>query len=622
MKKIILSFLALLGFATLGTGLTLTAASDVVVSQNVSYAKVKSQAEITEGEYLIAAVGTEIFATAMSSSNFYQSGQVADATVFEFINAETGFILKNAGNGKFIDSTAKNKISEVASSTLCWIATYNESGTQLVSQGTPSRALQYNAGSPRFSAYDAKGMKNLDLYKKITSDVKFTVSFETNGGGEIAAQEVMENGLVIAPEIPTKSGFIFAGWYKETNLENEWNFSSDKVTSAITLYAKWGVERTVTFETNGGTAVNSITVADGAKLIAPQTQLDGMVLEGWYKDITLTEAWNFDTDVVTSNITLYAKFVNDPYQEVVTTSEVVSAQYVISSYTSLKYLSGTLTNKQFDSTNDRENAAVVTVIKYTDYYTLEIDGKYLGVSGSDLINSTTVTDACKWDIKEEENKGFYFVNRSVSSRALLYRSSNTGDVYKAYAKTNINTAGYELTRMYKVKGSEIAQAPLDFVVSETKSSLKVAYDADLKATDVDLRFGGIISAGAYVEGATYGVMVTASDVLPFTAGKTEFASAEAFLTANANVKNLVCEPALLENGSYQFAWVINNMEGHYNDTLTAVMYMEYEGVLYFCEAVSQSVVQAANYYFDNGEALGLTEEQLEVMLNIVSDYSI
>lgn len=620
MKKIILSFLALLGFATLGTGLTLTAASDVVVSQNVSYAKVKSQAEITEGEYLIAAVGTDIFATAMSSSNYYQIGQVADATVFEFVSADTGFILKNAGNGKFIDSTAKNKISEVASSTLCWIATYNESGTQLVSQGTPSRALQYNSGASRFSAYDAKGMKDLDLYKKITSDVKFTVSFETNGGGEIAAQEVMENGLVIAPEIPTKSGFIFAGWYKETTLENEWNFSSDKVTSAITLYAKWGVERTVTFETNGGTAVNAMTVADGAKLIAPQTKLDGMVLEGWYKDITLTEAWNFDTDVVTSNITLYAKFVNDPYQEVVTTSEVVSAQYVISSYTSLKYLSGALTNKQFASTNDRENAAVVTVIKYTDYYTLEIDGKYLGVSGSDLINSTTVTDACKWNIKEEENKGFYFVNCSVTTRALLYRSSGT--IYKAYSTTNSNNADYELTRMYKVKGSEITQAPFDFVVSETKSSLKVAYDADLKATDVDLRFGGIISAGAYVEGATYGVMVTTSDVLPFTAGKTEFASAEAFLTENANVKNLVCEPALLENGSYQFAWVINNMEGHYNDTLTAVMYMEYEGVLYFCEAVSQSVVQAANYYFDNGEALGLTEEQLEVMLNIVSDYSI
>ena len=40
---------------------------------------------------------------------------------------------------------------------------------------------------------------------------------------------------------------------------------------------------------------------------------EGMHLEGWYKDINLTERWDFDTDKVTGNMTLYAKWAaGDP----------------------------------------------------------------------------------------------------------------------------------------------------------------------------------------------------------------------------------------------------------------------------------------------------------------------
>jgi len=68
---------------------------------------------------------------------------------------------------------------------------------------------------------------------------------------------------------------------------------------------------TVTFVSNGGTAVPVLTVKDGDKLtlggIAPTTK-DLFDFAGWYKNSTLTTAWDYDTDTVTANTTLYAKW--------------------------------------------------------------------------------------------------------------------------------------------------------------------------------------------------------------------------------------------------------------------------------------------------------------------------
>lgn len=50
----------------------------------------------------------------------------------------------------------------------------------------------------------------------------------------------MEEGKTIAtPTAPTKTGFTFEGWYKETGLTNKWTFATDVVNTDVTLYAKW-----------------------------------------------------------------------------------------------------------------------------------------------------------------------------------------------------------------------------------------------------------------------------------------------------------------------------------------------------------------------------------------------
>jgi uncharacterized repeat protein (TIGR02543 family) len=66
----------------------------------------------------------------------------------------------------------------------------------------------------------------------------YTVTFNSNGGSDIANQSVNYDAKVSIPEDPNKTGYTFGGWYKEAGCINEYDFST-LVTSDTTLYAKW-----------------------------------------------------------------------------------------------------------------------------------------------------------------------------------------------------------------------------------------------------------------------------------------------------------------------------------------------------------------------------------------------
>lgn len=65
------------------------------------------------------------------------------------------------------------------------------------------------------------------------------VTFNSNGGSEVATVNITSGSAITAPTAPTREGYTFIGWYKEAALENAWDFAADKVTANITLYAKW-----------------------------------------------------------------------------------------------------------------------------------------------------------------------------------------------------------------------------------------------------------------------------------------------------------------------------------------------------------------------------------------------
>ena len=67
----------------------------------------------------------------------------------------------------------------------------------------------------------------------------FQVSFDTLGGTAVESQKRMYGELLEEPEVPTREGYVFDGWYRDPGLTEPWKVEEDTVTESITLYAQW-----------------------------------------------------------------------------------------------------------------------------------------------------------------------------------------------------------------------------------------------------------------------------------------------------------------------------------------------------------------------------------------------
>ena len=139
--------------------------------------------------------------------------------------------------------------------------------------------------------------------------VYYVVTFNSNGDSSVNSQIVESGKTVAVPIQPTRSGYTFLGWY---NGESLYNFGS-KVTSNITLVAKWKgnnddkelVYYVVTFDSNGGSGVNSQNIESGKTAVVPT-----IPVRKWYSFVAWKlngEIYDFNTPV-TNNITLVAEW--------------------------------------------------------------------------------------------------------------------------------------------------------------------------------------------------------------------------------------------------------------------------------------------------------------------------
>lgn len=143
-------------------------------------------------------------------------------------------------------------------------------------------------------------------------NLKFIVTFDNEGTRTTA---IIDNGAKLtAPAAPTKEGYRFDGWYYDNNGgKAKWDFDKDTVTRAMTLTAKWVQTYTVAFDTNGGSAVDPVTVDAVSTVTKPADPTkSGYTFGGWYKDSTLQTPWDFANGTVTADTTLYAKWTANP----------------------------------------------------------------------------------------------------------------------------------------------------------------------------------------------------------------------------------------------------------------------------------------------------------------------
>ena len=141
--------------------------------------------------------------------------------------------------------------------------------------------------------------------------VTYTVTFDSAGGSAVTAQTIEAGQKATKPADPTKSGYDFKGW---TLNGSAYDFNS-AVNGDITLVATWEQQQvvptvyTVTFDSNGGSAVTAQTIEEGQKATKPADPTkSGYDFKGW----TLNgSAYDFNT-AVNSDITLVATWETIP----------------------------------------------------------------------------------------------------------------------------------------------------------------------------------------------------------------------------------------------------------------------------------------------------------------------
>ena len=99
----------------------------------------------------------------------------------------------------------------------------------------PSREGHSFKGWDADSGYVKSDMTINPIYEPF----KYNVTFEANGGSEVASQEVLWGNKIDKPEDPERAGYDFVDWYKDSYLDSPWDFNKDLVKSDVTLYGKW-----------------------------------------------------------------------------------------------------------------------------------------------------------------------------------------------------------------------------------------------------------------------------------------------------------------------------------------------------------------------------------------------
>ena len=191
------------------------------------------------------------------------------------------------------------------------------------------------------------GSQPLNLYARWGSYTR-TIHLQVNGGTRPNGQELTRvnftvftglggspGGKIIDPGPLTREGYTFAGWFTDRGVE--WNFATSLVNETddwdetvtpprlrndvFTLHARWVPNiYFVTFNAAGGTPVPATQeIQHGNRVtqpppnMTPPTAISGVeqAFDGWIS--SAGTRWDFNTDVVTRNITLTARWVDKTY---------------------------------------------------------------------------------------------------------------------------------------------------------------------------------------------------------------------------------------------------------------------------------------------------------------------
>ena len=256
----------------------------------------------------------------------------------------------------------------------------------------------------------------------------YTITFDTNGGSEIAPITQDYGTEITAPDNPTRKGYTFKGWDKE--------IPETMPAENITVKAQWEINQyTIAFDTNGGSEIAPITQDYGTEITAPDNPTrKGYTLKGWDKEIpetmpaenmTVKAQWEINQYTITFDTnggSEIAPITQDYGTEITAPDKPTRKGYTFKGW-----------DKEIPKTMPAENITITARWKDTEKPTGEI---IIGTNKwNEFLNELTFgiffKDTQEVTINAADNSGVVFVSYLVTDKELSEAELNSL-VFRAY----------------------------------------------------------------------------------------------------------------------------------------------------------------------------------------------
>ncbi|WP_179233071.1 S-layer homology domain-containing protein [Paenibacillus rigui] len=303
-------------------------------------------------------------------------------------------------------------------------ATLKVNGTAIAS-GQVSGAISLNVGSNLINIEVTAQNGTPNTYTIVVSRAKqtYTVTFNSNGGSAVSSQPVNYNSTATKPSDPTRNGYTFGGWYKDSGLVTVFDFTTP-ITADTTLYAKWAVNNTSGPSGGGGapatSSSNTVISTDGI-LTLPVGKSGEVSLDDEVKIVIPADAIVKDLQLTITKLTDTQKLL---------TSKDVPASPV---FEILKNFSESFSNEitlifAFDPKSVKENQ------KPSVFYYDEAKKAWVEVGGTVDGNHITVK------VNHFTKYAVFAVDQTADSKAGTLQPVNFSDISGHWAEANIKQA--------------------------------------------------------------------------------------------------------------------------------------------------------------------------------------
>ena len=244
-------------------------------------------------------------------------------------------------------------------------------------------------------------------------DQDYTATLHYNDGMTENGIITSADGKFTAPETPTRTGYVFDGWYTDDAFENLFDFENTFATENIDLYAKWVEER--------------------------------------------------DTYLQTTSFALGFDYAFSGGNEVTSLEQLVSGNtyYLCANLESTNVATNTLDSGKLTTVNSLSEGNVYKFVNNGIAWDIldPITNKYLVFSGNNTSLKFSENSNGSWII-EYINGEFSIKANDSNKREILYRTEN--NVFGNYSSKNANDTGYSRIKIFSEASYSFSNYALRF----------------------------------------------------------------------------------------------------------------------------------------------------------------